>query len=783
MLTRRSAAALAVAAAGLAMFAGGVLWNWGDPTQGMGSFGAVIFSVFATGCAVAAARRGHGSHRGAWSCLAVGFAGSVAGNLFWAYYQMTERTRPPFPSPADAAYLLLPICVCVAAVFAPPGRSRSGTRLLLDGGVVAASLFLVAWSVGLRDVYENSGVSGVSFAMSVAYPVADLAMITMLAVVLTKAPKGHRLSPGLLTVGLAAVGVASGLFVYMNAHPPVHTEVLLLGWLVGMYLIGAAGLTSKPIAAADVDTPRPPSRVALWLPYLPVPFAVVLGAIELWPTPRTGPILVTGLILILATLFRQFTLLNENRRLLVTVADIALRDPLTGLANRTLFTDRLTHAMQLRPRKAAPVAVLLLDLDDFKLVNDSLGHPAGDGLLRSVGDRIQGSLRPFDTVARLGGDEFAALIEDGPATAHELAERVVHAFDEPFVVDGRKVFVRPSVGLAVAASAADPDASADDLFRRADLAMYSAKRAQFHGVRTFTSDMRHDATEFQLSHPQKRFGGRVGIARIELLGDLRRAIEEGQLTLVYQPKFSLATGAVVGVEALVRWPHPELGTLEPADFLPLVRQNGLMPALTDLVLTRAVKEAADWHAAGINLAVAINLSAPSLDDDTLPERIMSVLAENGMHADSLSVEITEDVLLASLTRTRAVLDRLRANGIRIAIDDFGSGYAAMTYLRELPIDEIKLDRQFVAPILHDARAAAIVRSVIELANTFGISSVAEGVGDKATAERLKEYGCGFVQGHYFSPPVPARAIHLGVWGAELADGRITPTAATRPSSA
>jgi diguanylate cyclase (GGDEF)-like protein len=764
------------------MFAGEVLWSWGDPTQGMGSLGAVIFSVFATGCAVAAARRGHGSHRGAWLCLAVGFAGAVAGDLFWAYYQITERTRPPFPSPADFAYLLLPICVCLAAVFAQPGRGRSGTRLLLDGGVVAASLFMVAWSVGLGDVYENSGVSDVSFAMSVAYPVADLAMITMLAVVLIKAPKGHRLSPGLLTVGLAVVGVASGLFVYMNAHPPVHTEVLLLGWLVGMYLIGAAGLTSKPLAVPDVDTPRPPSRLALWLPYLPVPFAVVLGAIELWPTARTGPILVTGLILILAALLRQVTLLNENRRLLVTVADIALRDPLTGLANRTLFTDRLTHAMQLRPRKAAPVAVLLLDLDDFKLVNDSLGHPAGDGLLRSVGDRIQGSLRPFDTVARLGGDEFAALIEDEPATAHELAERVVHAFDEPFVVDGRKVFVRPSVGLAVAASATDPVASADDLFRRADLAMYSAKRAQFHGVRTFTSDMRHDATEFQLSHPQKRHG-RGGIARIQLLGELRRAIEEGRLTLVYQPKFSLATGAVVGVEALVRWPHPELGTLEPADFLPLVRQNGLMPALTDLVLRRAVKEAADWHAAGINVPVAINLSAPSLDDDTLPERIMSVLAVNGMHADSLSVEITEDLLVASLTRTRAVLDRLRANGIRIAIDDFGSGYAAMTYLRELPIDEIKLDRQFVAPILYDPRAAAIVRSMIELADTFDISIVAEGVQDKATAERLKKYGCGFVQGHYFSPPVPARAIHLGVWGSELADGRITPAATARPSSA
>jgi diguanylate cyclase (GGDEF)-like protein len=786
MLTRQGRAALGIATAGLALFAGWMLWNLGDPSTaiGAGGVGAVLFSAFATGCALTAAKRGCGAERIAWSCLAVGFAGCVVGDLFWAYFEITAQTRPPFPTPADAAYLLLPLCVCAAAVFGPTNSSRRGFRLLLDGVIVAASLFVVAWSVGLRVVYESGNVSGVSFAVSVAYPLAALAMVTVLALVLCKTPKGKRLSQSLLLAGLIVIGFTSGLFVYMNAHAPLNDGLLVLGWVVGMYLIGAAGLTFTPNPAADVEPQSPPSRLSLWLPYAPVPFAAVAGAEELAPAVGTEPILVAGLVLIAAALTRQLILLDQNRRLLVTVADIALRDSLTGLANRTLFSDRLAHAMQLRLRNAAPVAVLLLDLVDFKRVNDNLGHSAGDELLCDVADRIQQATRTGDTVARLGGDEFAILIEDDPEIAHDTAQRVVEAFDEPFSVEGREVFVRPSLGLAVAPCVSEADVSADDLFRRADLAMYSAKRAHFCGVQTFTSDMRLDTAELPASnHQKKKPGRRDGIVRIRLLGDLRRAIDERRLSLVYQPKYSLATGAVVGVEALVRWPHPHLGTLDPGDFLPLVRQNGLMPALTEMVLVRAVEECADWHAAGIDIPVAINLSAPSLDDDTLPERIMAVLAQNGLAAESLSVEITEDLLLASVIRTRTVLDRLRENGIRVAIDDFGSGYATMTYLRELPIDELKLDRQFVAPILHDARAAAIVRSVIGLADTFGITTVAEGVGDRATAERLKEYGCAYVQGHYFSPPVSAKAIRLGVLGSALVDSRITATAAIRPSSA
>ncbi|MDP9166196.1 MAG: EAL domain-containing protein [Actinomycetota bacterium] len=566
-------------------------------------------------------------------------------------------------------------------VFASPGY-RDGIRVLLDGVVITTSILVVAWTFGLHSVFGDGGASGLALFVSVAYPVTDLAMVAMSAVVLVRTRPGRRSSPALLLAAVTIVWATDGVSGYLGSHPRDASDTLVLAWALAAYLIGVAALTFDPLKTDDDPARKPPLRVETWLPYLPVPLALVFCGISLWTHSITGPVLVASLLLASAVLLRQFLLLGENSRLLVTVADMALRDPLTGLANRTLFADRLTHAMALRDRTGAPVGVLVADLDDFKLVNDSLGHAVGDDLLRSVGDRIRDGIRPGDTVARLGGDEFAILIEDSPAVAEQIAEHVVRAFDEPFEIDGRVVYVRLSIGLATAVG--DAPVSGEELFKRADLAMYSAKRAHV-GARSFTADMRLDATELSLPSHQSRTGRRRGVARIQFLGDLRRAIEDRELNLLYQPKFDLRSREVVGVEALIRWPHPEFGLLEPADFLPLVRENGLMEAVTELVLDRAVGDAAGWHRRGIALPVAINLSAPSLDDAGLPDRIVSVLDHYGMPASSLSVEITEDLLLASVVRARAVLDRLREYGVRVAIDDFGSGYGAMTYLHELPV--------------------------------------------------------------------------------------------------
>lgn len=713
----------------------------------------------------------------AWTCLAIGLLGWVTSDVLWAITYQVAADAPSPPSLIDVGYFLLPVGFCVGAVVIPNGGIRFGLRMLLDGLLVATTLFAIAWTTFLRELLALGYVSGTSFGFSVAYPVADTTMITLSLMFVALSAPGRRLPPTLLAVGLTLLGIADGAYVFDAAHGAEVSPFVVIGWMTGLYSIGLACLARLRSSRGPSPTMRATSRTTFWVPYVPVPIAVFLGARELFKG-ASAPILVAGLVLIAVALARQFLLLDENRRLLATVADIALRDPLTDLANRALFNDRLAHALQLRARTRAPICVLVADLDDFKLVNDSLGHPAGDELLRSVGSRIQAVVRPGDTVARLGGDEFAILVEDAPAVAEQISERVVRAFDEPFDIDGHSVDMRLSIGLATVVG--DADVSAEELFKRADLAMYSAKRAHV-GSRSYTPDMRRNATEMNLPSQQRRTGRSESVARIQFLGDLRRAIEDGELDLAYQPKVDLRTRSVVGVEALIRWPHPEFGLLEPADFLALARDNGLMGALTDFVLDRAVRDAAAWQAQGLRMPVSINVSAPSLTDATLPDQVLSVLGRHGVAPAMLTVEITEDVLLASVDRARIVLERLRESGVRVAIDDFGSGYAAMTYLHELPVDELKLDRQFIAPILRDERAASIVLSVINLANEFGLTCVAEGVEDKATAELLKTYGCGFAQGHYFSPPVPAQAISLGIGLAMPTDVPLSASEATRPS--
>jgi diguanylate cyclase (GGDEF)-like protein len=389
-----------------------------------------------------------------------------------------------------------------------------------------------------------------------------------------------------------------------------------------------------------------------------------------------------------------------------------------------------------------------LDLDDFKLVNDSLGHPAGDALLVQSAQRLMANVRSSDTLARLGGDEFAVLLEGNPDDAHAIARRISRAFDEPFVVDGQEILVRPSVGLAVA-SPDGRETSAQALLKQADVAMYSAKRARTGGVHTFSPDM------YLIDPIEVNGGNRRNAMAVRLLGELRSAIANLDLSVVYQPKFNLRGAEIVGVEALVRWPHPERGLLGPDQFLPLVRRHGLMWSMTELVLAQALDDAAWWRSRGFKVPIAVNLFAPSLSDLDLPKQIVRALSTRNLNADTLTVEITEDLLLDNMNRTRKVLDALRRQGVRIAIDDFGSGYSALSYLRDLPIDEVKLDRQFVAPVLMDWRAAAIVRAVIDLAHVLGVTTVAEGVENAETAAKLRGYGCDVAQGYFYSPPLTA----------------------------
>ncbi|OPX08948.1 bifunctional diguanylate cyclase/phosphodiesterase [Mycobacterium sp. AT1] len=754
----KTAVVVATAAVVAALLSAWTIVDWDvEPTVTIVSnVSSVLFAVFATVCTIRAAVHATGRKRLAWSSIAVGVGGWVAGSLLWSYLEMATDV-PPFPSLADAGYLMFPVGACVGLAAYPVGHvGHSRTRLVLDGLIAAAALFQISWVLVLRDAYEADSGDPVAFWLSLAYPVSDFVVITVAVLVQTRARAGQRRTTSFLTAGVIVMALADSAFVYLSAAGQYDYQigrVTDVGYFVGMLIIGAAALLGVDEPATESSTLRVPSRWVLCLPYVPIAIAAAVCAPTNLQQPGMAALFFPTVVLVVAVLLRQFFVVRENRRLLDLVAEQALRDPLTGLANRALFNDRLSHAMQLHVRDRQPVAVLSLDLDDFKLVNDNLGHPAGDQLLVLAAQRILGCVRAGDTVARVGGDEFAVLLEGKTEHSRQVARRLMASFDDQFVIDGHDLLLRPSIGLAVA-TGDDAAVSAEALLKRADLAMYSAKRSRTGGVHTFDPEM---------TRTRPKGTGRVGNAgtsTVRLLGQLRNTIDHAGLSLVYQPKFGLLDGEFVGVEALVRWPHPERGLLGPDKFLPLVREYGLMRSLTDLVVERALEDVAHWKANGVRVPVAVNMFAPSLCDLELPKRILRSLDARDLSPDLLTIEITEDLLLDDVDRTRQVLDSLRGRGTRVAIDDFGSGYSALGYLCELPIDEVKLDRQFIAPIVDDARAAAVVRAVVDLAHELGVTVVAEGVENDDTRTMLRDYGCDVAQGFHFSPPLA---------GAELCD--------------
>jgi EAL domain-containing protein (putative c-di-GMP-specific phosphodiesterase class I) len=350
-------------------------------------------------------------------------------------------------------------------------------------------------------------------------------------------------------------------------------------------------------------------------------------------------------------------------------------------------------------------------------------------------------------VARLGGDKFAVIIDGGLDHCEAIARRMVAAFDLPFVINGYELLIRPSVGIAVAERAS----TAEQLLKHAGIAVKSAKSSDAGGIRTFTADMSAGEVDNVLPKPSRARGGGPEVA--QLLGELRRAIDQSELILVYQPKFDAQTRAVVGVEALVRWPHPDRGLLSPDEFLPLVRRHRLMGGTTDFVLGRALDDAARWQAVGLHVPVAVNLFAPLLGNLNLPTKIDEALTRRGLPASALTVEITEDLFVDDMERTQRVLHDLSECGIKIAIDDFGTGYSALSYLTDLPVDEVKLDRGFVARTAEDERAAMVVQVIVDLAHRLDLVTVAEGIDSVDLAARLTELGCDTLQGYHLSPPL------------------------------
>jgi diguanylate cyclase (GGDEF)-like protein/PAS domain S-box-containing protein len=442
--------------------------------------------------------------------------------------------------------------------------------------------------------------------------------------------------------------------------------------------------------------------------------------------------------------------ISERKELEAALSHQAFHDSLTKLPNRALLRDRIDHAVARADRRQRALAVLLLDLDGFKAVNDSLGHAAGDLLLTAVADRLADSVRPTDTCARLGGDEFAVLLEDlaQPNDWQVVAHRILDALRAPFDLDGKEIFVRGSIGVAMR-EAENAACDADELLRNADVAMYMAKSQGKNRFELFCPTMHSEM-----------------LRRLDLEADLRRALETcDEFVLHYQPTVVLQTGEIAGVEALVRWNHPTRGLVPPLDFIPVAEETGLIGKLGEWVLREACLQAVRWdHESADRLrreppmTISVNLSARQLQHDSLVPIVRSVLEETGLEPRRLILEITETAVMNDHVTTIVKLQQLKELGVGLAIDDFGTGYSSLAYLRRFPIDVLKIDRSFVDGVTEGSQKAALLRTIVELGRTLNLKTVAEGIEQHDELHQLRSLECDLGQGYYFARPLEAAVV-------------------------
>jgi diguanylate cyclase (GGDEF)-like protein len=556
---------------------------------------------------------------------------------------------------------------------------------------------------------------------------------------------------------MTALSVSDSGFAYLTSVGTYDGGAIDLGWIAGFLLIALAPLAHAADEAAPAR-PAEPADATSFLPYVPVGVAgvVTLAQIAAGNDPTTAQAALVGVVVLLV-LVRQYLTLHENRSL---VGELAVRegelrhqafhDPLTGLANRGLFQDRLSHALDLHGRDLRAVSVLFFDLDDFKVINDTLGHAAGDELLVRVSERLLTAVRTGDTVARLGGDEFAILLEDGGdpltvATAVELALRPV------FVLQGTGVTVSASIGV-VAVEPSDGRTTADALLAKADTAMYTAKRSGKGQLRVYEDGM--SLTELS--------DQRLGAA-------LAAAVASGVLRLVYQPVVDLDGGGVEGLEALTRWNH-QGREVPPSEFIPVAERTGVIAALTDWALNEAGRQVAGWSRSRPQLLqVSVNISPQQVMDPSFVGTVTSVINRYGLRRTQLVLEITESSLLTDVDAARAVLAELRLAGVRIALDDFGVGFSSLSQLHAIELDILKIDRSFIDRLDTDPRQVRFLRSLLRLGTDLGLQVVAEGVERQAQLDLLRELRCRLVQGYLLAHPLPPDQVPA------ILDARLVPS--------
>jgi diguanylate cyclase len=657
-------------------------------------------------------------------------------------------TGKSFPSPSEVLFLSSYVGFAVFLLLDTPGRRSPDLTVWLETALVCSGAMSLVGFLWLSPLGSALAADGFVLFVALLYPVLGLvlAVLVLAQVQLgTRAPTGRTVR---LAVGLVVLALADSTFV-LNASSDTYVSNAVLEFMWG----ASFALLTGAAVAPRLDTTAPSAVRSPRHLVLVGAAAVALAVLVLRPAgvgawyvtvPAVITLIAAGARLVLA--LREARGAVEARRLSVT-------DDLTGLPNRRAVTAALASYTA---DGAGGVGLMLLDLDGFKDINDSLGHAAGDRVLVQVAARLTDEVGGSGVVARLGGDEFAVVMPDvDELRLLRLANRIRESLLAPLAVEGLVISVRCSVGITTSAVSADPT----DLLRQADVAMYDAKSAR-------SGALLYDSSRDEFSR-----------SRLRQAEDLRRAIAGDQLELWYQPQVDAATTRVVAVEALVRWRHPEKGLLAPLAFLPDARRSGLMPALTEWVVRRVVLDARRWHDQGFDFTVSFNVAPPELLGGHMLPALFVEVARAGLPPDRLLVEVTEDSFVSDPEQARTALQDMRRHGVQAAIDDYGTGFSSLSYLRDLPVQELKMDRSFVSTVLTDSRSRVILDSTRQMAHAMGLRLVAEGVEDAVTAAELVALGVDVLQGYHVSRPVPQVEVSAWVrsWHAGLHATRGLPT--------
>jgi diguanylate cyclase (GGDEF)-like protein len=672
-------------------------------------------------------------HRAAWIVILLGQACFLIGDICFSILEHVFHSDA-YPNVGDIFYVggYPLIAVGLVMLLRTRGKSRDAGGLI-DGFIVATSVGVLLWVFFVQPAFDNS-LPLFERVINVAYPAGDLLLIAIGAQLAVRQVRRHA-PYWILAVSLLALLVSDLGYLYQSLYS-VYTErdAIDFGWWISYALIVAVLLhpqVGEIAAAPNRSTPSLSRRRILLLSLVTIAAPLTIAARSAAGASLELPVLLGGTVVLFGlVVLRLVAMARELEHSRTLLLHEATHDALTGLGNRTLFSDQVERALA----DDVPVAVLCLDLDDFKVVNDSLGHPAGDAVLQVVGERLLGLLRPGDAVARLGGDEFAMMVT-GPdaATGAAVAQRAISAICQAIgIPNGPTVHSNVSIGIAHSSS----DSSVEALLRDADIAMYLAKQSGKGHHEVFQIGMRQEM-----------------IDRLELRVDLPEALARNEFVLDYQPIVLVDTGRLVGVEALLRWEHPRRGRIEPMQFISLAEETELIVPIGRWVLTEACRRAVELDPRPDGLEIAVNLSAVQLRHPGLVDDVLHALGSAGLDPSRLILELTESAVICDIEAAAITLCELRTHGVRIALDDFGAGYRSLQHLRAFPVDIVKLDQSFVISSLQ--QDSTVLSGLIEMAVNMGMETVGEGIEEPSQLDMLRSLHCRYAQGFLFARPLPS----------------------------